>query len=76
MIAITAPQIIDAIKDLSPEEQASVVRFAYQLDAERKLSGREFSTLAERLVQTEDPIQASRVRETIVRGFYGTKPDA
>lgn len=47
----------------------------YQLDAERKFSGPELTALAERLVAA-DPVEASRVRETIVSGFYGTKPDA
>ena len=32
---MTASQIIDEIKSLTPEEQAGVVRFVYQLDAER-----------------------------------------
>ena len=73
---MTASQIIDEIKSLPPEEQAGVVRFIYQLDAERKLSGAELSTLAKRLVDAEDPVEASRVRETIVRGFYGTERDA
>jgi hypothetical protein len=73
---VTATQIIDEIKSLTPEEQAGVVRFVYQLDAERKLSGPELSTLAARLVKAEDPAEASRVRETIVRGFYGTDRDA
>ena len=73
---MTAAQIINEIRALTPEEQAGVVRFVYELDAERKLSGPELSTLAERLVQTDDPIEASRVRETIVRGFYGTERDA
>ena len=73
---MTASQIIEEIKSLTPEEQAGVVRFVYQLDAERQLSGPELSALAERLVRASDPIEASRVRETIVRGFYGTKPDA
>lgn len=73
---MTASQIIAEIQGLTPEEQAGVVRFLYQLDAERKLSGPELSTLAERLVKADDPIEASRVRETIVRGFYGAKPDA
>ena len=72
---MTAAQIIDEIKSLSPEEQAGVVRFVYELDAERKLSGRELSALAERLVAA-DPVEASRVRETIISGFYGTKRDA
>jgi hypothetical protein len=73
---VTATQIIDEIKSLTPEEQAGVVRFVYQLDAERKLSGPELSTLAARLVKAEDPAEASRVRDTIVRGFYGTDRDA
>jgi hypothetical protein len=67
---VTASQIIDEIKSLTPEEQADVVRFVYQLDAERKLRGPELSTLAERFVNTEDPVETSRIRETIVRGFY------
>jgi len=73
---MTASQIIDEIKSLTPEEQAGVVRFVYQLDAERKLSGPELSSLAERLVNAEDPAEASRIRETIVRGFYGAKRNA
>lgn len=73
---MTAAQIISEIKALSPDEQASVVRAVYQLDAERKLSGPELSSLAERLVQTGDRIEASRVRESIVRGFYGARADA
>jgi hypothetical protein len=73
---VTASQIIDEIKRLPPEDQAGVVRFVYQLDADRKLSGPELSTLAERLVHASDPAEASRVRETIVRGFYGVNADA
>ncbi len=73
---MTAAQIISEIRSLTPEEQAGVVRAVYELDAERKLSGPELSALAERLVQTDDPIEASRVRESIVRGFYGAERDA
>jgi len=70
---VTAAQIISEIRALEPEEQDSVVRAVYELDAERKLGGPELSTLAERLVQTNDLIEASRVRETIIRGFYGAE---
>jgi hypothetical protein len=45
---MTAAQIIDEIKSPSPEEQAAVVRFVYELEAERKLSGTELSVLADR----------------------------
>jgi hypothetical protein len=72
---MTAAQIIDEIKRLAPEEQAGVVRMVYQLDAERKLSGPELSALAQRLVDAQDPLEASRVREAIAHGFYGEKGD-
>jgi hypothetical protein len=61
---------------LPPEEQAKVVRFAYRLDAERRLTGAELSALAERMVASTDPAETVMLRETITRGFYGQKPDA
>jgi len=73
---VTASQIIDEIKRLSPEEQVGIMRFVYQLDAERKLSGPELSTLAEWLVNAKDATEASVVRESIVRGFYGGRSPA
>jgi hypothetical protein len=53
-----------------------VIRFAYQLDAERQLTGKELSSLAERMVQTTDPTEQAKVREEIVRGFYGRRSNA
>jgi len=73
---VTATQIIDEIKRLDPKEQPGVVRFVYQLDAERKLSGPELSTLAERLVNAKHPTEASVIRESILRGFYGGRSHA
>jgi hypothetical protein len=73
---MTAAQIVEEIKCLAPEEQAAAIRLIYRLDAERKLSAPELSTLAERFVNEHDPVEASRVRDTIVRGFYGAKKDA
>ena len=58
---MTASEIIEEIKRLGPKEQLGVIRFAYHLDAERKLSGAELSSLA------------ARIREAIVLGFYGAK---
>jgi hypothetical protein len=72
--SMTAQQIIEEIKRLDPKEQLGVIRFAYQLDAERQLSGPELSKLATRMTETDDAVEAVRIRETIVRGFYGTKP--
>ena len=68
-----AQQIIEEIKRLEPKEQLGVIRFAYQLDAERQLSGRELSSLAARMTETDDAVEAARIREAIVQGFYGAK---
>jgi hypothetical protein len=70
---VTASQIIEENKRLDPQEQLGVIRFAYQLDAERKLSGAELSSLAARMTETDDAVEAARIREAIVRGFYGAK---
>jgi hypothetical protein len=68
---VTAEQIIEEIKRLDPKDQLGVIRFAYQLDAERKLSGNELSGLAARMTETDDPAEAATIRESIARGFYG-----
>ena len=73
---MTAAQIIEEIKRLDPKEQLGIIRFAYQLDAERHLTGGELSSLAERMVNTTDAVEAARVRVSIVRGFYGRRSDA
>ena len=70
---MTASQIIEEIKRLNPAEQLGVIRFAYQLDAERQLSGDELSSLAERMVNTADPSEQARIRDQIIRGFYGQR---
>ena len=70
---MTAQQIIKQIKRLDPKEQLDVIRFAYQLDAERQLSGEELSKLAARMTETDDAVETATIREAIVRGFYGAK---
>lgn len=73
---MNASQIIQEISSLSPDEQAKVVRFAYSLDAERRLSGPELSALAARMVATTDPAETARLRAEITRGFYGSQAHA
>jgi hypothetical protein len=73
---VTASEIIEEIKRLDPKEQLGVIRFAYQLDAERRLTGKELSSLAERMLNTADPAEQIKVREEIVRGFYGQRQNA
>ncbi len=70
---MTASQIIEEIKGLNPRQQLDVIHFAYQLDAERHLTGNELSSLAERMVHARDAVEAAAVREMIVRGFYGRR---
>ena len=73
---VTAREIIEEIKRLGPDEQKGVIRFAYQLDAQRQLTGDELSSLAERMVNTADPSEQARIRDQIIRGFYGQKKNA
>ena len=73
---MTAVQIIEEIKHLPAEDQAEVIRFAYQLDSERQLSSTELGALAARLAGSTDPAEAAVLRETIMQGFYGGKRHA
>jgi len=73
---MTASEIIEEIKRLDPNEQLGVIRFAYQLDAERRLTGKELSSLAERMVNASDPAEEATIRKAIVRGFYGQRRNA
>jgi hypothetical protein len=73
---MTASEIIEEIKRLDPKEQMGVIRFAYQLDAERRLTGKELSSLAECMVAATNPAEEAIVREAIVRGFYGQRQNA
>ena len=68
---VTATEVMKQIEALPPGEQAEVIRFAYRLDAERKLSGPELSALAERMVASPDAGETARLRSEIMRGFYG-----
>ncbi len=73
---MSATQVIKEIEQLTPSEQAEVIQFAYRLDAERILSGKEIGTLAKRMIEASDPVEKLRIREELTRGFYGGKPDA
>ena len=68
---VTATEVMKQIVALPPGEQAEVIRFAYRLDAERKLSGPELSALAEQMVASPDAGETARLRSEIMRGFYG-----
>lgn len=71
-----ATQVIEDIRRLTPTEQAEVIQFAYRLDAERMLSGKELVVLAKQMFAASDPVEALEIRELMIRGFYGGKADA
>jgi hypothetical protein len=73
---MTAAQIIREIQGMPVSEQAEVIRFVYQLDAERQLTGKELSALAERMVKASDPDLVSALREEIRNGFYAIGANA
>jgi hypothetical protein len=68
---VTAIQIIREIDRLPPAEQSKVVRYAKDLDSSRQLSGDELNELAQSMVDASDPASAARLKEEIVKGFYG-----
>lgn len=63
----TAEQIIREIESLPAQEEVEVIRFAYRLDAKRRLTGKELSTLAACLVKATDPEETLALREEIAR---------
>jgi len=72
---MSASEIIHEIQRLPLAEQAEVIQFAYQLDAERMLTGKELGALAQRMIESTDPVEKLKIREEMTRGFYGN-PDA
>lgn len=70
---VTASEVIREIEALPPVEQAVVIRSAYRLDGERRLTGAELGALADRMAHTQDAVEALTLRDEILRGFCGEK---
>lgn len=68
---MTAAKVIEESKLLPPEEQSRVLEFALELARKRQLSGKELSSLAQRMVDSEDPAEVEKLKVEITRGFYG-----
>jgi hypothetical protein len=68
---MSATDVIKEIKDLSPSEQVEVIQFALKLARTRPLTATELTTLAKRMVDTDDPAEAERLKTSIAQGFYG-----
>jgi hypothetical protein len=68
---MTAGEIIEEIKRLPKDEQSKVLEFVQQTADNRRLTPEELGDLAKRMANTHDSAEADRLREKIVRGFYG-----
>ena len=68
---MSATQVIEEIKHLSPAEQVEVIKFAFQLASTRPLTGKELAALAQRMVDSDDPAEVARLKTSIASGFYG-----
>jgi hypothetical protein len=73
---MTAVEIIEEIKRLPEAEQNRVIQFARNADENRQLSPDELGKLAREMVEAKDPAEADRLKEEIVRGFYGGQSHA
>jgi len=73
---MTATAVIEEIKQLPRAEQSRVIQFVNELVHKRQITGEELGELAKQMVEAKDPAEASRLREEIVRGFYGDEPHA
>ncbi len=73
---MTAVEIIEEIKRLPEAEQKRVIQFARNPDENRQLSPDDLGKLARQMVEAKDPVEADRLKEEIVRGFYGGQSHA
>jgi len=71
-----AAAIIDEIKHLPPAEQKQVVQFVQTLETRRPWSGEKLTEYEKKMVETNDPAEAQRLKEQIVAGFFGDDSDA
>ena len=71
LAAMSATDVIEEIKQLTAAEQAEVIKFALQLARTRPLTAGELTSLAQRMVESDDPAEVERLKTSIVRGFYG-----
>ena len=73
---MTAVEIIEEINRLPRDERNTVLEFARHATERAPLSPEELGQLAKRMVEAEDPGEADRLQEEIMRGFYGGQPHA
>ena len=74
---MSAAEIIEQIKRLPPDERERVRNFARENLEPGQLSADDLGELTRRMVEAKDPVEADRLKQEIMRGFYGDAgPDA
>ena len=73
---MNAAAIIDEIKRLPPGEQDRVVEFVHTLEMKRPWSGEKLTEYEKKMVETNDPEEARRLKAQIIAGFYGDEENA
>jgi hypothetical protein len=71
LATVSATEIIQEIKQLTAADQAEVIQFALELARTRPLTASELTSLAQRMVESDDPAEVERLKTSIARGFYG-----
>jgi len=74
--AMSAAQVIEAIKELPVEERLDVLRFAREYETVPKLTPEELGDLGERLANATDPEEVAALEKAFMNGFYGMKIEA
>jgi hypothetical protein len=69
---MSAAEIIEQIKRLPAEEREKVRDFVRLDLPPGQLTGEELAALGEKMISTNDPAEAKRLEDELVRGFYGS----
>jgi hypothetical protein len=70
-LGMNASAVIEEIKQLPPSEQSRVIQFAVELARTRRLAGAELASLAQRMVESDDPAEVEKLKSALTQGFYG-----
>lgn len=70
---MTAAEIIQEMTLLPPEERVVVTDFVEKLPKEpiSQKSPEELKEMADRMVESDDPVEQAAIKAAIIKGFYG-----
>ena len=73
---MNAAEIMDEINRLPPDEREVVRAYAAERLEPGQLSSEALTVLTQKMIDAKDPAEAKRLKEEIIKGFYGDKPHA